>query len=135
MWCGLDRARRGGRIGFLLAVVALGGQLAAVADELFVAHVTCAADGDRIHVVGGGIGDAVAQRATAMFSGSTVQSDGHAHGACLLDDDAECVPPAAESALHVPERESAPPILVIEAAPRVLRLPLYRLAPKNSPPA
>jgi len=54
-------------------------------------------------------------------------------GACLLDDDAECVPPAAESALHVPERESAPPILVIEAAPRVLRLPLYRLAPRTHP--
>jgi hypothetical protein len=124
-------------MGLLLAIVALAGQLAAVADALFVAHVTCLADGDRIHVVGDGGSQAASRAATApsTFTLPSVQSDGHAHAACLLDDDADYVPVAATLAPHVPVREPAPHILLVQAEPRVLRLPLYRLAPKNSPPA
>jgi hypothetical protein len=116
----------------LLAVAALGGQLAAVADALFVAHVTCPTHGDRVHVDEDA--PARAPEKWATLGEATADTDGHAHAACLVDDDVEYVPPAAAPALAAPAVESPrDPIAVAAALPR-RRVPLYRLAPKNSPP-
>lgn len=121
-----------GHARLLLAVVALGAQLAALADALFVAHVTCLADGERIHVARDG---APAQpEPWTSLDGGKVGADEHAHAQCLVDDDADCPPASSTAALAAPE--SAP--LAPRAAAASLRLPgppLYRLAPKNSPPA
>ena len=116
----------------LLALAALGGQAAAVADALFVAHVTCPTHGDRVHVDG----DAPARTPEkwASLGEASVDADGHAHAACLFDDDVEYVPPAATPALAAPAVDGARPAIAIAAVLPRRRLPLYRLAPKNSPP-
>jgi hypothetical protein len=116
----------------LLALAALGGQLAAVADALFVAHVTCPTHGDRIHVDD----EAPARVAEkwAALGEATADTDGHTHAACLFDDDVEYVPPAATPALAAPASESTRPPIAVAAALPGRRVPLYRLAPKNSPP-
>jgi hypothetical protein len=65
--------------------------------------------------------------------GGAVAADQHGHPQCLVDDDAEC--PAAS-----PVGPLVPPEIACASLPdaaRGARLPgppLYRLAPKNSPP-
>jgi hypothetical protein len=129
----LDMPRLHRRVGILLALAALGGQLAAVADALFVAHVTCLAHGDRIHV-----SDGPPLPVTDRWSGvrgAAVDSEGDAHAQCLLDDDVDVVPAPSPATLPVPYRSAALSPLAESAPLPGPRLPLYRLAPKNSPPA
>jgi hypothetical protein len=114
-----------------LALAALGGQLAAIADALFVEHVTCPEHGDRIHVSV----RARAPRATAWATiGATVAGAADDHDQCLLDGDDGRATSAPPPASRAPLAARAP-MLALELAPPAFRLaPLYRLAPKNSPP-
>jgi len=92
-----------------LACAALAGQLATVADQLLADHVTCLAHGERIHV-------------------------DEAQAQCLFDDDVDVVPAAAPATL--PPLRIAIALVAVTASHRpLLHEPLYRLAPKNSPPA
>jgi hypothetical protein len=125
------RPPRRGHIRLLLAVVALGAQAAALADALFVAHVTCLADGERIHVAGDAR-RAAPERWTSL-DGGAVAPDDHAHAQCLVDDDAECPSASPAGPLVLPEIAGAPTHVAV-AARRLPGPPLYRLAPKNSPP-
>ena len=117
----------------LAVLLALCGQLAMLAHAALVAHVTCGADGELIHVragaavrpvVGGG------DIARASLDGGR---DDHDH--CLLDEEGEATCPSAPSACGLVLATRA----VFERAARsrgaARRAPLYRLAPKNSPPA
>ena len=115
----------------LLAIAGLCGQLSAVADALFVEHVTCLVHGDRIHVT------AEAPVAAARWSGLRspgIEGDEHDHATCLLDDEVDFVPPPAPAALSAPAVASTAPPSFDSGARTFERSPLYRLAPKNSPP-
>jgi hypothetical protein len=115
----------------LLAIAGLCGQLAAVADALFVEHVTCFVHGDRVHVT------ADAPVAAARWSGlrrPAIDGDEHDHVTCLLDEDVDFVPAPAPAALSAPTVAAAAFPLSDRDAPTFGRSPLYRLAPKNSPP-
>jgi len=103
-----------------------------LAHGALVEHVTCGADGELIHVRAGAAPDAPARDAAL----AAVEQGGDAHDHCLLDEDGEaaCPPP------HVASRAPAPATSADHAsAPRAPvslgAAPLYRLAPKNSPPA
>jgi hypothetical protein len=120
------------RAALLLAAAALAGQLATVADQLFVTHVTCLAHGERIHVANEGPAR-LAARWTEIGAAAT-ESPPDAHAQCLFDDDVDCVPAPAAVTLP-PPRGAAAPASYLESARPLPRQPLYRLAPKNSPPA
>jgi hypothetical protein len=109
----------------------LAGQLASVADALFVEHVTCLAHGDRIHVVSDA--PVVATR-WDLLGAPAVHGDEHDHVQCLLDDDIDFVPGATPASLPAPIVVDAPRALFDSITPVIGRSPLYRLAPKNSPP-
>ena len=115
----------------LFALAALGGQLAAIADALFVEHVTCAEHGDRIHVTSHGPAP-VAQ--TWAGVGAAIAGTADEHDQCLLDEDGDQAPATAPTALCLPALAQASPPHFEPGAPAVRRAPLYRLAPKNSPP-
>jgi hypothetical protein len=123
-----------GHARLLLALVALGAQAAALADALFVAHVTCLADGERIHVA-----DAARRTAPEPWTSTdatddgTVAADEHTHGQCLVDDDAECPAASPTGPLVLPEPAGASALVAV-AERRLPGPPLYQLAPKNSPP-
>jgi hypothetical protein len=115
----------------LLAIAGLCGQLAAVADALFVEHVTCFVHGDRVHVT------TDAPVAAAGWSGlrrPAIDGDEHDHATCLLDEDVDFVPPPAPAALPAPAVASAAFPLSDSEAPTFGRSSLFRLAPKTSPP-
>jgi hypothetical protein len=114
-----------------LALVALGGQLAAIADALFVEHVTCPEHGDRIHVSV----RARPPRATAWAAASaSVAGAADDHDQCLLDGDGGRATSAPPPAPRAPIAARAPTLALEMAPPAFRRAPLYRLAPKNSPP-
>jgi hypothetical protein len=114
----------------LLAVAALGGQLAAIADALFVEHVTCPEHGDRIHATGHGPAPAAAKwdGARAALAGT-----GDDHDQCLLDEDGDQAPAANPPSL-VPTPATPSALRFDLSAPVFTGAPLYRIAPKNSPP-
>jgi hypothetical protein len=120
------------RAALWLAAAALAGQLATVADQLFVAHVTCLAHGERIHAANEGPAR-LAARWTEIGAAAT-ESPADAHAQCLLDDDVDCVPAAGPAAPPLPRVAARPERDAASARP-LPRQPLYRLAPKNSPPA
>jgi hypothetical protein len=116
----------------LAVVAALVGQLAALAHAALVEHVTCGADGELIHVRAEAAPPAPAR--DAARAGADAEGDSHDH--CLLDEDGEALCPEAHVASGDPvspsrARHAAQPHARVAAAPA----PLYRLAPKNSPPA
>jgi hypothetical protein len=115
-----------------LAVAALAGQLAGVADELLENHVTCLAHGERIHVSG----DAQVRPAAPWteIAPAAVASAEEAHAQCVFDDDVDIVPTPAPAVLPAPGVAAAPVAIAASRRP-LLHEPLYRLAPKNSPPA
>ena len=130
-------SRAKGRLLRLLAVAGLCGQLAAVADALFVEHVTCFVHGDRVHVTTEAPVVAArwsGLRRPAALRSPTVDGDEHDHVLCLLDDDVDFVPPPAPAALPAPGVASRAFPLSGAEAPTFGRPPLFRLAPKNSPP-
>jgi hypothetical protein len=113
-------------------LVALLGQLAMLAHGALVAHVTCGADGELIHVKAGTAAPASARDAVR----AALDDGGDAHDHCLLDEDGEALCPT----IHVASDERAPASRadhLVRRRERVARphAPLYRLAPKNSPPA
>jgi len=115
----------------LLAIAGLCGQLAALADALFVEHVTCFVHGDRVHVTTDG------PVAAARWSGlrsPAINGDEHDHATCLLDDDIDFVPSPPPAVLPAPAVASTAFPLSASGTPSFGRSPLYRLAPKNSPP-
>jgi len=114
----------------LLALFGLAGQGGMLADALLVQHVTCLVHGDRIHATSAG--PERSERWSCLREGAA-DEDGHDHLRCLVDDDVDFVPGQCPAALAAPVASWAP-IRSIAAAPIAARVPLYRLAPKNSPP-
>ncbi len=114
----------------LLALFGLAGQGGMLADALLVQHVTCLVHGDRIHAAPG-----APERATHWSSlrDGVADEDGHDHLRCLVDDDVDFVPGQAAIPLAAPLASWSPTPSVF-APPAAGRVPLYRLAPKNSPP-
>jgi hypothetical protein len=125
------RGLAGARIAVL---VALCGQLAMLAHGALVEHVTCGADGALVHVrAPDGVARPVAAGdvARVALAGGRDEDD---H--CLLDEDGEAACPSAP----VASAEPVPARRAVFAHDRrtpcaARRAPLYRLAPKNSPPA
>jgi hypothetical protein len=124
---------RGVKAGTRLAILAaLVGQLAALAHGALVAHVTCGLDGDLVHLRAGAPAPAPSRDVVREVS----SGDDDSHDRCLLDEDGEALCPTSHVASGQPlspSRARSP------IAQRVRALaapaPLYRLAPKNSPPA
>ena len=115
----------------ILALAALGGQLAAVADALFVEHVTCPEHGDRIHVTAHGR-PPVARSWDGV--GTAIAGFADQHDQCLLDEDGNQAPAAPTPTLGAPAVTQTSTFRLDLGSPAVRRAPLYRLAPKNSPP-
>ena len=116
----------------LAVVVALLGQLAALAHAALVEHVTCGTDGELIHVHVEASAPVLARDAVR----EAVDAEGDSHDHCLLDEDGEALCPTS----HVASGDPVSPSRARHAVRRCARVaaapaPLYRLAPKNSPPA
>jgi hypothetical protein len=113
---------------FLLAVIFVAGQLGGAVHNLLVLHVTCLEHGEVIH-------STAAPEAASPLGGVALRAErAHEHDVCLVAlhrrDQAQQAAPQAVVAPAQPEvREAAPPITAAEA-----RDPLFRLAPKTSPP-
>lgn len=132
--CVEERSGKGAarRCALLLALV---GQLALLAHVVLVAHVTCGADGELVHLRAdvGAARDAVPARDAASAAAA---GRGEADDHCLLDEDGEAACPTAHVASGEPVAASR-----LDRVRRRVRAPfgrpapLYRLAPKNSPPA
>ncbi|HVZ74734.1 MAG TPA: hypothetical protein VHJ20_20265 [Polyangia bacterium] len=127
--------RRRGRSALAIALLALAGQLALLADGA-IAHVTCAVHGDLVHATARDDAPAPPASATTTVAAATVASDDDAHDRCLVDEDGEVACRPEATTLAVPtlteiDRDAPAPR---DRAP-TRRAPLYRLAPKNSPPA
>jgi hypothetical protein len=113
-------------------LLALCGQLAMLAHAALVEHVTCGADGGLIHVRS----DAapVAPTRDAARAAAVDGEAGHDH--CLLDEDGEAACPNATVGSGEPVAASGSVVWrARRTSPGAPRAPLYRLAPKNSPPA
>jgi hypothetical protein len=113
-------------------LLALCGQLAMLAHVALVAHVTCGADGELIHVRA----DVAAPAREGNAASAAIDAGHDEHDHCLLDEDGEAACPTA----HVASGEPVPAARAAFAHGRrswgvARRAPLYRLAPKNSPPA
>ena len=117
----------------LLAFAALASQVAAISDQLLVAHVTCPADGERVHAGAPAETRAVARE--ARVEQAALEADRHEHAQCLVDDDVDLLPPRAVVSTFVPSAEPAPVFRADSTALARSAFPIYRLAPKNSPPA
>jgi hypothetical protein len=127
---GVERSvKAGARLAVLVALV---GQLSALAHEALVEHITCGADGELVHVRATAALPAPAQDAAR----DVASGDGDPHDHCLLDEEGEALCPTTHLA-------SGEPVSPSRAEPPISRsvrgasapAPLYRLAPKNSPPA
>jgi hypothetical protein len=116
----------------VLAFAALASQLAAISDQLLVAHVTCPADGERVHV--GADAPQPAAR-EARVEHAALDAERHEHAQCLVDDDVDQLPPRVVVATFVPSTEPARPVSAASTPLARPAFPIYRLAPKNSPPA
>jgi len=138
--------RRGNKRGFPLLVgfaasLCLLGQFSGVAHNLLVQHATCAEHGEIIHTAGDhtsavGAGVDIAAEARVAGSDAAESAEDHGHDHCLA---------AAHRRGHVGLKavhaavtaDSAPKAIVaVEVGAREsVSCALYRLAPKNSPPA
>jgi hypothetical protein len=122
------------RPGLRLALfVALLGQLGMVAHTLLVVHVTCALDGGLVHARWGGP-PAPPAREPVVRADRAPGGDLDDH--CLLDEDGEAACPSAPVIAASPLPASPSGFVRAERAlVPARRAPLFRLAPKNSPPA
>ena len=113
-------------------LVALVGQLAMLAHGALVAHVTCGADGELIHLRASAAAPTPARDAVR----ADVDAGGDAHDHCLLDEEGDALCPTTYVASDEPAPTSRADHLIRRRA-RGARphAPLYRIAPKNSPPA
>jgi hypothetical protein len=122
-------------VALLIALAALASQLVALSDQLLVGHVTCPVDGERVHV---GAAQATAPRSAApeaRIEQAALDADRHEHAQCLVDEDVDQLPPRIVVSPFVPAPEAAPAFLEASTALASAAFPIYRLAPKNSPPA
>ena len=118
----------------VIAWLALLGQLALLADGASE-HVTCALHGDLVHATTQAPTKQDPPRA-AVVDVAAVSASDVAHDRCLVDEDGEVAYRPVVAALPVPSLvESTWPCVSTRARPAPRRAPLYRLAPKNSPPA
>jgi hypothetical protein len=113
--------------------VALLGQLGMLAHAALVVHITCPLDGERVHAR---LGEDAPPPAAEPVALAAVSDPDHQDDHCLLDEDGEAACPgprvvAAEPLPTVPMSYA----LAERASLRVRRAPLFRLAPKTSPPA
>lgn len=115
-------------------LAALCGQLAILAHGALVEHVTCGADGALVHVRAA---DSGASPVTRDDMARAALDEGLAeHDHCLLDEDGEAACPNATAASDEPVPARRTDLTRGSgASPAARRAPLYRLAPKNSPPA
>jgi hypothetical protein len=124
------RLRRGTRVALFVALL---GQLGMLAHAALVVHVTCPLDGELVHAR---LGDAAPPPGREPVARAPVGDPDHQDDRCLLDEDGEaaCPSPRVVSAAPLPV---APASYALAApAPRgARRAPLFRLAPKTSPPA
>jgi hypothetical protein len=114
-----------------IAWVALAGQLALLAEGA-IAHVTCAVHGDLVHATS----SASARPASAHAAlSASLAADEDVHERCLVDEDGDVACRPAPTTLPAPLRIVVARF-VFSGGDRSLRrrAPLYRLAPKNSPP-
>jgi len=124
----------------VLASVTLAAQISSVAHMALVRHAICPEHGELIHPdeLGGSAG---APRALAKPDATAIQSAPqlptvHGHDHCLLASyrRQRIIPAAGTVALVAPTPMVGDSCLVADA-PRPALVALYRLAPKNSPPA
>jgi len=116
----------------VLAWVGLLGQLALLADGA-ATHVICVEHGDLVHA-SPRAGHAVAARHDTLLAAADAGSE--THDRCLLDEDGEAACPNEPHVVPAPVLAAGPRPDFRGAERRpARRAPLYRLAPKNSPPA
>ena len=118
----------------LIALAALASQVVAISDQLLVAHVTCPVDGERVHV---GAAQTLFKDVApgARVEQAALDGDGHSHAQCLVDEDVDQLPPRIVASPFVPAPEAVPVFPEVSTALASAAFPIYRLAPKNSPPA
>jgi hypothetical protein len=123
-----------------LAVVCLLGPIVAQAHMLLVQHATCAEHGELVHLDGVN-GDSVGTDATASSDLTTVSSASledakpHGHDHCAAASARRIQAPVDRPQLNLPAAASATAAPFDLDAPSGAPVALYRLAPKNSPPA
>jgi hypothetical protein len=103
-----------------------------LAHGALVVHVTCGGDGELTHLRPGSVASVPARD----VAGAAVDSGNEGHDHCLLDEDGDAECPTSHVASGEPFAPSRfdrriQPRARVSARPA----PLYRLAPKNSPPA
>lgn len=113
---------------FLLAVIFVAGQLGGAVHNLLVLHVTCLEHGEVIHST------AAPEAASPLGSVAMRAERAHDHDVCLValhrrDQAQQAVPQAIVAPAQREGREITAPITIAQA-----RDPLFRLAPKTSPP-
>ena len=122
----------------LVVWAALIGQAGAVAHTALIAHVTCPEHGDLMHVAPPPVAAATAGTAAPVswpaLTAPIAAADDDGHERCILEEDGEHAPAPAAPTVPAPLVAAAPPLRLEAAPPPAARAPLYRLAPKNSPP-
>jgi len=120
-----------------VATFCLLGQLSSIAHNLFVQHATCAEHGELIHPQGGIDHSPVEAGADATVAGEVAETrDSHEHDHCLAVAHGRGHVGLDAAVAALTSAPAAPAIVSDDtAAPGPVSRALYRLAPKNSPPA
>jgi hypothetical protein len=117
----------------LLAWAALLAQLGGLLHAALVPHVTCPGHGDFVHVAS--IPAVDAPHPWAVLQDPADDDGAEGHDRCLLDEDGESAPPEHAAAPAAPAALVTAVLPAYAAPPATAHEPLYRIAPKNSPPA
>jgi hypothetical protein len=132
--------RRASWLAVLVAPLCLIGQFSGIAHNLLVQHATCAEHGELVHTAGlqqtDGVGSAVPADAAVRGSapGEAVEEHGHDHCLAVAHGRGHIGLQSAGAAVSL---DATPPALgsVTDGDAVAVSVALYRLAPKNSPPA
>lgn len=126
------RLRAHCRLVVLAAAALLGGDLAARSHAIVVAHAICAEHGEPIHLASDANASSGPADVDAVSAGDRTISATDDHEHCAVAGGTRRVGPPAFAALVMTLRGIAPLAgtgIVLDPA-----VPLFRLAPKNSPP-
>ena len=120
--------------GSLLAIIlqgSTGGHM------LLVEHVRCAEHGDLVHSGEGHAHQSELHTETevAAIDGGTDSGPEDAHEHCAMSADRRDAPAPLADAQQIAGAHAADATVSLIASPLATTAPLYRLAPKNSPPA